>query len=47
MQSEGVIIRPLGPWGMATAFRVTIGTPEQNGTFLKAFRKVMEKVAAR
>ncbi len=47
MQSEGVIIRPLGPWGMATAFRVTIGTPEQNDTFLKAFRKVTEKVAAR
>lgn len=47
MQSEGVIIRPLGPWGMATAFRVTIGTPEQNDTFLKAFRKAMEKVPAR
>ncbi len=47
MQSEGIIIRPLGPWGMATAFRVTIGTPEQNDTFLKAFRKVTEKVAAR
>jgi len=47
MQSEGVIIRPLGPWGMPTSFRVTIGTPEQNDTFLKAFRKVMEKVAAR
>ncbi len=47
MQSEGVIIRPLGPWGIPTAFRVTIGTPEQNDTFLKAFKKVMEKVTAR
>jgi histidinol-phosphate aminotransferase len=47
MQSEGVIIRPLGPWGAPTAFRVTIGTPEQNGTFLKAFKKVMEKVPVR
>lgn len=47
MQAEGVIIRPLGPWGMPTAFRVTIGTPEQNDTFLKAFKKVMEKVPAR
>jgi histidinol-phosphate aminotransferase len=47
MQSEGVIIRPLGPWGAPTAFRVTIGTPEQNDTFLQAFKKVTEKVSAR
>jgi len=47
MQSEGVIIRPLGPWGAPTSFRVTIGTPEQNNTFLRAFKKVTEKVTAR
>ena len=47
MQAEGVIIRPLGPWGAPTAIRVTIGTPEQNQTFLKAFRKVIEKVPVR
>ncbi|MGA9897395.1 MAG: histidinol-phosphate transaminase [Terriglobales bacterium] len=43
LQAEGVIIRPLGPWGAPTAIRVTIGTPDQNGTFLKAFKKVMER----
>jgi histidinol-phosphate aminotransferase len=43
LQAEGVIIRPLGPWGAPSAIRVTIGTPEQNGVFLKAFRKVMER----
>jgi histidinol-phosphate aminotransferase len=43
LQSEGVIIRPLGPWGAPTAIRVTIGTPEQNELFLKAFKKVMER----
>ncbi len=44
MQNEGVIIRPLtGSWGAPTAIRVTIGTPEQNEKFLKAFKKVMEK----
>ena len=43
LQAEGVIIRPLGPWGAPTAIRVTIGTPEQNGIFLNAFKKVMEK----
>lgn len=47
LQAEGVIIRPLGPWGAPAAIRITIGTPEQNGIFLKAFRKVMERVAVR
>lgn len=44
LQNEGVVIRPLtGSWGAPTAIRVTIGTQEQNETFLRAFRKVMEK----
>jgi len=43
LQTEGVIIRPLGPWGAPTAIRVTIGTPEQNGIFLSAFKRVMER----
>jgi histidinol-phosphate aminotransferase len=47
LQAEGVIVRPLGPWGAPTAIRVTIGTPEQNDIFLKAFRKVMERTAVR
>ncbi len=47
LQSEGVIIRALGAWGAPTAIRVTIGTPEQNGIFLKAFKRVTEKAAVR
>ena len=47
LQAEGVIIRPLGPWGAPRAIRVTIGTDEQNTIFLNAFRKVMEKTPAR
>jgi histidinol-phosphate aminotransferase len=43
MQQEGVIIRPLGPWGAPTAIRVTIGTPEQNDLFLKALRKAVRR----
>jgi histidinol-phosphate aminotransferase len=46
LQSEGVIIRPLGPWGAPTAIRVTIGKPDQNRMFLAAFRKVMERTTA-
>ncbi len=47
LQSEGVIIRPLGPWGASTAMRITIGTPEQNQFFLQAFKKVMQRVAVK
>jgi histidinol-phosphate aminotransferase len=36
MQQQGVIIRPLGPWGAPSAIRVTLGTPEQNDLFLRA-----------
>jgi histidinol-phosphate aminotransferase len=43
LQSEGVMVRPLGAWGASTAIRVTIGTPEQNGIFLRAFRKVIRE----
>lgn len=45
--AEGIIVRPLGPWGAPTAIRITIGTPEQNEIFLKAFRKVMAQAVAR
>jgi histidinol-phosphate aminotransferase len=45
MQAEGIIIRPLGPWGAPNAIRVTIGTPEQNDALLAALRKVMERAA--
>jgi histidinol-phosphate aminotransferase len=47
LQAEGVIVRPLGPWGATTAIRITIGTPEQNDIFLKAFKKVMERATVR
>ena len=43
LEAEGVIVRPLTAWGAPQAIRVTIGTPEQNQTFLAAFKKVMER----
>ena len=45
IEQEGVIIRPLGPWGAPTAIRVTIGTPEQNDLFLNAFQKAARRAA--
>src|SRR5580658_933561 len=47
LQAEGVIVRPLGPWGAPTAIRITIGTAEQIDIFLRAFKKVMERATAR
>jgi histidinol-phosphate aminotransferase len=47
LQSEGVIVRPLGPWGAPTAIRITIGTPEQNDIFLAALKKVMARATVR
>jgi histidinol-phosphate aminotransferase len=47
LQAEGVIVRPLGPWGAPKAIRITIGTPEQNDIFLRAFKKVMERATER
>ena len=47
MQAQGVIVRPLGVWGAPTAMRVTIGIPEQNKVFLKAFKKVMERTVGK
>jgi histidinol-phosphate aminotransferase len=43
MQTEGVIVRSLVPWGIPNAIRVSIGTPEQNQTFFRALIKVVRQ----
>lgn len=45
MQSQGVIIRSLVPWGIPRGLRVTIGTPEQNEKFINSLRQVIGNVA--
>lgn len=47
IQAEGVIVRSLVPWGIPTAIRVTIGTPEQNERFIAALAKSMERAGVR
>jgi histidinol-phosphate aminotransferase len=37
---EGVIVRPLAPFGAPGAIRVTVGTPEENQLFAQAFGRV-------
>ena len=43
---EGVIVRPMTPFGMETALRVTVGTPEENRKLVKALRAVLGKPSA-
>lgn len=40
---EGVIVRPVGSYGMPQHLRVTIGLPEENERFIKALEKVLVK----
>jgi histidinol-phosphate aminotransferase len=47
LQTEGIIVRPLGGWGAPTAIRVTVGTPEQNQVFIKAFKRIMLRTAVK
>jgi histidinol-phosphate aminotransferase len=43
---EGVIVRPLTPFGMESALRITVGTPQENRRLIKALRAVLGKSAA-
>jgi len=43
MQAEGVIVRSLVPWGAPNAIRVSIGTPDENETFVRALKKVVRQ----
>ncbi|MBI4589752.1 MAG: histidinol-phosphate transaminase [Candidatus Rokubacteria bacterium] len=40
---EGVIVRPMTSFGMETALRITVGTPEENRRLIKAMRKCLEE----
>jgi histidinol-phosphate aminotransferase len=40
---EGVIVRPVGGYGLKTHLRVTIGLPEENERFVRAVKKVIGK----
>jgi histidinol-phosphate aminotransferase len=39
---EGVIVRPLAPFGASGAIRVTVGTEEENALFAAALERVLE-----
>jgi histidinol-phosphate aminotransferase len=43
---EGVIVRPMTSFGMESALRITVGTPQENRRLVKALRAVLGKSAA-
>jgi len=47
MQSHGVIVRSLVPWGIPNGIRVTVGTPEQNEMFFAALKKAIRQAVAK
>ncbi|MFZ0794617.1 MAG: histidinol-phosphate transaminase [Candidatus Korobacteraceae bacterium] len=45
LQEDGVIVRSMsGPWGAPDAFRVSIGTPEQNEQFVGALKRARARI---
>ncbi len=44
-QNQGVIVRPMTPFGLETALRITVGTPEENRKLVKALRVVLGKTS--
>lgn len=41
LEQEGVIVRPLAPYGMPDIVRVSVGSVVENDAFLRALRKVL------
>jgi histidinol-phosphate aminotransferase len=47
LQEDGIIVRHMsGSWGAPDAFRVTVGTPEQNQQFLGALKRAVSRIPA-
>ncbi len=43
LEAEGIILRPLGPFGIPEAIRITIGTMEQNKIFIDTLKRLLEE----
>lgn len=47
LQDDGIIVRHMGgSWGAPDAFRVTVGTPEQNQQLLGALKRAVSRIPA-
>jgi histidinol-phosphate aminotransferase len=44
LEDQGIIPRPLGPYGMPDCLRITVGTPDENAALLAALRSILESL---
>ena len=42
LEREGVIVRPLAPFGAPSCVRVTVGLPDENDVFLAALDRSLQ-----
>jgi histidinol-phosphate aminotransferase len=40
----GVIVRPVGNYGLPEWLRISIGLPEENEVFIKALKNILNKI---
>ena len=40
---RGIIVRPVGNYGLPQWLRISIGLPEENAAFINAFREILTK----
>ena len=40
---RGIIVRPVGNYGLPKWLRISIGLPEENAAFINAFREILAK----
>lgn len=41
LECEGIIVRPMDPYGLPDHIRITVGTPKENDRCIKALKKVL------
>jgi histidinol-phosphate aminotransferase len=46
MLREGVIVRAMNAYGLPDCIRINVGTPEENGRFLRTLNKVLKDLNA-
>ncbi|MFQ5519683.1 MAG: aminotransferase class I/II-fold pyridoxal phosphate-dependent enzyme, partial [Mariprofundus sp.] len=44
LEDQGIIPRPLAPYGMPEYLRISVGLPEENIEFLSALKKIVEEL---
>lgn len=44
LEDQGIIPRPLGPYGMPEELRISVGSPQENAKFMAAMERILEAI---